>query len=71
MATSGDFPPRLAAMILSSLMPPTTFTVTPGFFASKPVTTLLMTRSSRAVKPTHSVRWAGSSLAALAAGVPA
>src|SRR3954453_4529677 len=29
-ATSGELPPRMAAMILSSLMPPTTFTVMLG-----------------------------------------
>ena len=67
-ATSGALPPRLAAMILSSLMPPTTLTVTPGFFASKPLTASLNTRSSRWVKPTQSVISAGSSLAAFAAG---
>src|SRR3954447_26996821 len=68
-ATSGAFPPRLAATILSSLMPPTTLTWTPAFSASKSFTTPLITPSSRCVKPTHSVMSAGSSLAGLAPGV--
>jgi hypothetical protein len=59
-------------MILSSLMPPTTRTFTPGFCFSKPLTVSLKTFSSRWVKPTHSVIVAGSSLAGLVfAGVPA
>src|SRR3954468_8572255 len=69
-ATSGALPPRLAAMILSSLMPPTTRTFTPGWSASKSFTASLKTLSSRWVKPTHSVMLAGSSLAgAFFAGV--
>src|SRR3954470_9975591 len=68
-ATSGALPPRLAATILSSLMPPTTLTVTPGFFASKPFTASLKTFSSRWVNPTQSVISAGSSLACFAPGV--
>src|SRR3954454_16509548 len=71
-ATSGALPPRLAAMILSSLMPPTTRTFTPGFCFSNPLTVSLKTFSSRSVNPTQSVMSAGSSLAGLeAAGVPA
>src|SRR3954451_20277043 len=57
-------------MILSSLMPPTTRTFTPGWSASKSFTASLKTLSSRWVKPTHSVMLAGSSLAgAFFAGV--
>src|SRR3954470_16073263 len=52
-------------MILSSLMPPTTRTFTPGFCFSNPLTVSLKTFSSRCVKPTQSVMSAGSSLAGL------
>ena len=52
-------------------MPPTTLTLTPGFFASKSLTASLNTLSSRCVNPTQSVMSAGSSLSALAAGAPA
>src|SRR4051794_33698349 len=69
-ATSGDLPPRLAAMILSSLMPPTTLTLICGFAFSNSATAFLMTPSSRAVKPTHSVMSAGASFSPLAAGAP-
>src|SRR3954468_10614013 len=59
-------------MILSSLMPPTTRTFTPGFCFSNPLTVSLKTFSSRSVKPTQSVMSAGSSLAGLGgAGAPA
>src|SRR3954471_8470141 len=62
-AMSGALPPRMAATILSSLIPPTVFTFTPGCARSKPATTPLMIFSSRWVKPTHSVTVAGLSCA--------
>src|SRR3954468_726623 len=58
-ATSGALPPRIAATILSSLMPPMVLTFTPGCARSKSATTPLIALSSRAVKPTHSVTVAG------------
>src|ERR1700750_1472522 len=60
-AMSGALPPRIEATILSSLMPPTVLTFTPGFARSKSATTPLMILSSRAVNPTHSVTVAGAS----------
>ena len=60
-ATSGALPPRIAATILSSLMPPTLLTFTPGFACSNRATTPLMIFSSRCVNPTHSVTVAGAS----------
>src|SRR3954465_708269 len=54
-ATSGELPPRMAAMILSSLMPPTTLTVIHGCVRWKAATVCLITPSSRSVKPFHSV----------------
>src|ERR1700754_3703387 len=60
-AMSGALPPRIDATILSSLMPPTVLTFTPGCARSKPATTPLMIFNSRAVKPTHSVTVAGAS----------
>src|SRR4051795_8632903 len=60
-ATSGALPPRIAATILSSLMPPMVLTFTPGCARSKSATTPLIALSSRAVKPTHSVTVAGAS----------
>src|SRR4051812_3148602 len=60
-ATSGALPPRIAATILSSLMPPTVFTFTPGCACSKSATTRLIVLSSRAVNPTQSVTVAGAS----------
>src|SRR6185312_6468851 len=60
-AMSGALPPRIAATILSSLMPPMVLTFTPGFACSKRATTPLMILSSRCVKPTHSVTVAGAS----------
>ena len=57
--TSGALPPRIAAMILSSLMPPTVLTLMSGVRASKSSTACLITPSSRAVKPTQSVMFAG------------
>src|SRR3954451_9606674 len=62
-AMSGALPPRIAATILSSLIPPTVLTFTPGCARSKPATTPLMIFSSRWVKPTQSVTVAGLSCA--------
>ena len=42
-------------MILSSLIPPTTFTDTFGFFASYSAVTFLNSLSSRALQPTQTV----------------
>jgi hypothetical protein len=44
--TSGGLPLRIAAMILASLMPPTTSTSTPGVFLSYSAMSLLSTLSS-------------------------
>jgi hypothetical protein len=54
-ATSGELPPRAAAMILSSSTPPRTFTVIFGFFLWKSSVTPLITPSSRSEKPVQSV----------------
>src|SRR3954469_7288769 len=54
-ATSGEFPPRAAAMILSSSTEPSTFTVILGFCLWKSSVTPLMTFSSRSEKPVQSV----------------
>src|SRR3954465_1296462 len=54
-ATSGELPPRAAAMILSSSTAPRTFTVILGFFLWKSATTPLITFSSRSEKPVQSV----------------
>src|SRR3954447_25019098 len=54
-ATSGELPPRMAAMILSSLMPPTTFTVMLGCAWWNASTACWTTPSSRLVKPFQSV----------------
>src|SRR3954452_4384091 len=62
-AMSGALPPRIAATILSSLIPPTVLTFTPGCARSKPATTPLMVFSSRWVKPTQRVTVAGLSCA--------
>ena len=56
-------------MILSSLMPPTTFTSTLGFLASYSATTFLNSFSSRALHPTHTVSVVASARAD--AAVPA
>ena len=64
LTTSGAFPARIAAMILSSLIPPTTFTFTSAVFASYSDTTFLNSDSSRALQPTQMVRF-------VAAGFPA
>src|SRR4051812_36276001 len=58
-ATSGELPPRAAAMILSSSTLPSTFTVILGFALWKSATTPLITFSSRPEKPVHSVIVAG------------
>src|SRR6476619_5558333 len=55
LTTSGAFPERSAAMILSSLIPPTTLMSTFGFFASYSDTTFLNSLSSRALHPTQTV----------------
>ena len=49
-------------MILSSLIPPTTLTVTFGFFASYSATTFLNTSSSRALQPTQTVSFVACAL---------
>src|SRR5215212_10435526 len=54
-ATSGEFPPRAAAMILSSSTAPSTLTVIFGFFLWKSSVTSLITPSSRSLKPVQSV----------------
>src|SRR3954451_19316637 len=54
-ATSGELPPRAAAMILSSSTLPSTFTVILGFCLWKSSVTPLITPSSRSEKPVHSV----------------
>src|SRR5262245_38443734 len=46
LTTSGGLPLRIAAMILSSLIPPTTSTWTPGVFASYSAMSRLRTLSS-------------------------
>ena len=61
-ATSGALPPRIAAMILSSLIPPTLSTVTFGYFFSKAAMFWLKTPSSRFVNPLQTVTVAGSFL---------
>ena len=55
LTTSGAFPPRRAAMILSSLIPPTTLTVTAGLLLSYSAATFLNSLSSRALQPTQTV----------------
>ena len=55
LTTSGALPPRSAAMILSSLMPPTTLTSTAAFLRSYLAATFLNSLSSRALQPTHTV----------------
>src|SRR6476646_10932393 len=53
LTTSGTFPLRIAAVILSSLMPPTTLTVTSECFLSYSATTPLKAFSSAALQPTQ------------------
>src|SRR5262245_48876183 len=55
LTTSGALPERSAAMILSSLIEPTTFTSTDAFFLSYSDTTFLNSLSSRALQPTQTV----------------
>src|SRR5213596_3260390 len=55
LTTSGTLPLRMAAVILSSLIPPTTFTFTSGWFLSYSATMLLNALSSRALQPTQIV----------------
>jgi len=66
LTTSGTLPLRIAAVILSSLMPPTTFTVTSGCLLSYSATTPLKALSSAALQPTQIVM-----LSAFAPDVPA
>src|SRR5690349_20581404 len=54
-ATSGEFPPRMAAMILSSLLRPPTFTVRFGCSWWNASTACCTTPSSRFVNPFQSV----------------
>src|SRR5437868_9985727 len=61
-ATSGALPPRIAATILSSLVPPTTFTWTPGWAASKSLTTALNVFSSGATNGVQTLIVAGASV---------
>jgi Ser/Thr protein kinase RdoA (MazF antagonist) len=55
LTTSGTLPERSAAKILSSLIPPTTFTFTSGCFWSYSATTFLNSLSSRWLQPTQIV----------------
>ena len=70
LTTSGTFPERSAAVILSSLIAPTTLTLTSAFLASYSATTFLNSFSSRALQPTQIVRFVAvdASLAAAEAG---
>src|SRR5216117_150487 len=55
LTTSGALPERIAAVILSSLIEPTTLIVTSECFASYSDTTFLNSRSSRWLQPTQTV----------------
>ena len=66
LTTSGPLPLRIAAMILSSLMPPTTLMFTSECFASYSDVIFLNSLSSRWLQPTHTV-----SVVAFAEDVPA
>jgi len=59
-ATSGAFPPRIAATILSSFVPPITLTWIPGFLVSKSLTTFLNVISSGSTNGVQIVMFAGS-----------
>src|SRR4029453_7622483 len=59
-ATSGALPPRIAATILSSFVPPITFTLMPAWVASKSFTTALSVFSSGSTNGVHIVMFAGS-----------
>src|SRR3954464_15464376 len=69
-ATSGEWPPRIDAMILSSEMPPTTLTLMFGWVCSNCLTVSLTTPSSRSVNPTQSVMLPDADLPLPPAGVP-
>ena len=71
LTTSGALPPRSAAMILSSLMPPTTLTSTAAFLRSYSATTFLNSLSSRALQPTHTVSFVVADSAFAAGAVDA
>src|SRR6059058_307236 len=71
LTTSGTLPLRIAAVILSSLIPPTTFTVTSGWALSYSATTFLNTPSSRALQPTQIVSLVGPVLRDCAVVFPA
>src|SRR5438034_8649786 len=66
LTTSGTLPLRIAAVILSSLMPPTTLTFTSECLLSYSATIFLNSLSSRALQPTQIVI-----VVALAEDVPA
>src|SRR6266550_4296682 len=55
LTTSGTLPLLIAAVILSSLMPPTTLMFTSGCFLSYSAAILLKALSSRALQPTQTV----------------
>src|SRR6476659_10330386 len=55
LTTSGTLPLRIAAVILSSLIPPTTLTVTSECFLSYSAAIFLNALSSRALQPTQTV----------------
>src|SRR5438477_11642422 len=59
LTTSGALPERIAAVILSSLIEPTTFTTTFGWALSYSATTFLNSPSSRALQPTQTVSLTG------------
>src|SRR5947209_4865711 len=59
LTTSGALPERIAAVILSSLIDPTTLTVTSGCAESYSATTFLNSPSSRALQPTQTVSLTG------------
>jgi len=61
-ATSGAFPPRIAATILSSFVPPTTFTWMPGCAFSKSATTALKVFSSGSTNGVQMLMFAGPTL---------
>ena len=65
-ATSGALPPRIAATILSSFVPPTTLTWIPGCLASKSRTTALRVWSSGSTNGVHIVMFAGPAFVPLA-----
>src|SRR5690348_15119017 len=70
LATSGALPARIAATILSSLIDPTTLTLTFGCALAYSAATPLKTLSSRALQPTHTVSFVGALFFAVAAVAP-